>query len=150
MKKIVLVGGLVVVIAIVSGIYAALHYGETSTLYAEGNVSLATELQSEASGIRTVFVTIFDADSGMPMPYGAMRETLGTDPAGKFLEFTLTPERMQLMNPSAPLPKMLRIKARLDRDGLGGMDQPGDLVGEVTRVALGSTGVAIAIDRKIE
>ncbi len=150
MKKIVLAGGLVIVIALVAGIYAAMQYGETSMLYAEGKVSIPAELAPRATGIRTVFVTVFDADSQMPMPYGAMRETMPADANGDFLTFTLTPERMQVMNPSAAVPHNLRIKARLDRDGQGGMDQTGDMVGEVARVPLGSKDVHITIDKEIE
>ncbi len=45
------------------------------------------------------------------------------------------------------MPPQFRLKARLDADGAGGMDQPGDLVGEVSQVASGSRDVVITINR---
>ena len=37
----------------------------------------------------------------------------------------------------------MRIKARLDKDGSAGMDQPGDLTGEIKPVAVGSKGLRL-------
>ena len=149
MKKIVLASSLLIAAIVGIAIYTAFKTGQPSVVYAAGKVTLSDELKAEASGVRTLFVTVFDAESDMPMPYGAMRETLSADPEGAFGSFFLTPERLQVMNPSAPAPTKLRIKVRLDRDGQGGMDQPGDLTGEITGVALGSKDVEILINKKI-
>jgi hypothetical protein len=52
------------------------------------------------------------------------------------------------MNPNAPLPEKIRIKARLDRDGIGGQDQNGDLTGELSDVAIGSKDIILQINKK--
>ena len=49
--------------------------------------------------------------------------------------------------PNKPKPKTMRIKARLDVDGQAGRDQPGDIVGEATQVAYGSTNIAIELNK---
>ena len=52
------------------------------------------------------------------------------------------------MNPDAPMPKFLRIKARFDLDGTAGPDQPGDLTGGLDHVPFGEHNVQIKIDKK--
>lgn len=149
MKKIVLWSSLVLVVMIAIAIATAFNFGEKSPIYASGTITLPDELVSKAAGVRTLFITIFDANAPRPMPYGAMRETLQTPPQGQFFSFLITPERIQVMNPSAPIPKSFRIKARLDQDGQGGMDQSGDLTGEVDGVPFGAQNVNIVIRQEI-
>ena len=47
------------------------------------------------------------------------------------------------------LPGIVNIRTTWALDGMGGADQPGDLTGEVSPVAYGSTGVQIEINKKI-
>ena len=61
----------------------------------------------------------------------------------------ITKEKLQVMNPNRPVPKRMRLKARLDKDGMGGMDQPGDMTGEVYDVSFGKDNVEIVINKKI-
>jgi hypothetical protein len=148
-RKIFLAGAICLTAVVAVALYMAIKTGTPSPAFASGDVYIDEPLVEDAKGIRTMFITVFDADSPAPMPYGAMKETIDQDPEGKFTSYYLSRERLQLMNPEAPLPQRLRIKARLDRDGMGGMDQPGDLVGVVNNVAFGSQGVNIRIDTKI-
>jgi len=138
---------MVVMLGVAVGL--AFQFGEKSPVYAAGSVRLNDDLAEAAVGMRTLYITVFDATSPSPMPYGAMRETLNEDPNGEFFHFMLTPERLQVMNPSKRLPRYIRIKARLDRDGQGGMDQSGDLTGEIDTVKVGNRDVAVVIDKKI-
>jgi hypothetical protein len=130
-------------------IATAYNFGEKSPIYLSGNISLAEELISKADGVDTLFITLFDANSPRPMPYAAMRERISGPIQGQFFNFMITPERIQVMNPSAQVPKSFRIKARLDRDGQGGMDQSGDLTGELDGVPLGAQDVAITIGQEV-
>ena len=140
----------VFVVVIGAAIVAGLQFGKTSPLIAKGNVVLKDGLEERAKGLHTLFIIVRDSNSPMPMPYGAARFELKGDAAKDFHNFMLTNERLQVMNPEMPPPQVMDIKARLDGDGSGGMDQPGDLVGDVKGVTLGSTGVTVTIDRVIE
>lgn len=148
MKNMGLWIGLGVVLAIVVAIVSAGQMGEKSAAFARGKVVLADNLKDDATGIRTLYITVFDQNRPMP-PYGAFRKTLSEDPAGEVYEFAVTQERLQVMMEGSPWPATARIKARLDRDGLGGPDQPGDLVGEVESVQPGTQDLVITIDKKI-
>ena len=149
MKNLGLWVGLGIVLVVVVAIFSAGKMGETSHAFARGKVVLADELASNAAGIRTLYITVFDQDRPMP-PYGAMRKTLTEDPRGEVYEFAITQERLQVMMEGAPWPKTARIKARLDRDGLGGIDQPGDLVGEISSVRHGDSDLVITIAQMVE
>ncbi len=148
MKRIILVGaiGLVVIIAIAFS--SALQMGEKSPIYVSGTVEISPELIPEASGITTLFIILHDASSQMPMPFGAMKERLSAD-FTKPYSFKITKEGMMMMNPDAAIPPYFRVKARLDKDGVAGADQPGDLVGSLENVKSGSSSVTIKIERKI-
>jgi hypothetical protein len=43
----------------------------------------------------------------------------------------------------------MRVKVRFDKDGMGGADQPGDLVGIVEHVQFGADNVRLKIQQKI-
>lgn len=88
------------------------------------------------AGIRTLFVILYDGDSPRPMPYGAVKVDLKEDAKGTFYKGDLTSENVQTMG-GGPIPKNLRLKARLDKDGSAGMDQPGDLVGIIEKAKAG-------------
>ncbi|RZA26667.1 MAG: hypothetical protein EOP10_02825, partial [Proteobacteria bacterium] len=107
--------------------------GATSAFAAEKIASLEVSIDDAAlvkkdAGIRTLFVIVYDADSPRPMPYGAMKVDLKDDAKGTFYTGDLTSENVQTMA-GGPLPKNIRLKARLDKDGSAGMDAAGDLTG---------------------
>jgi hypothetical protein len=148
MKRITLIGILVVGLVALFAILTALNTGEKSPIYVAGTVELPGEMRADAEGIRTMFVSIFDEESQMPMPYGAMKEYLPDD-LSKPIEFALTKEKMQIMNPNARMPRYMRVKVRFDKDGMAGADQPGDLVGIVEHVQFGAENVRLKIQQKI-
>jgi len=140
-------------IAVATGliaVVASFQFGQTSPLFAKGDLVLAPELNDKVAGIDTLYIIVFDEESPMPMPYGATRFKVREAPVGQFMHFVLTNESMRVMMGERPEPKRMRIKARLDMDGNAGPDQPGDLVGEVSGVPFGSRDVTITIARRIE
>lgn len=127
------------------------QFAEKSLVYAEGEVALSSDLIESAKGLRTLFIVVYDEDSPMPMPYGAIKYSLSSDATGAFKSFVLTKDNLQIMNPNAAkLPKRLRIKARLDKNGQGGMDQAGDLIGDLKGVALGQSGLKIILSKEVK
>lgn len=138
-------------IAIIIGIAVAVAFqtGEKSPVYVAGKIRLADNLAGNAAGMNTLYLVLYDANTGRPMPYGAVRENVAENPQGEFFQFVITQEKLQVMSPNSRVPHHFRIKARLDRDGLGGVDQPGDLVGEIDSVAYGSANVEITIAKLV-
>ena len=138
-----------ILVVLGAAMFAAIRFGEQSPLIASGTITLAPELTNQAKDITTLFIIVRDSASTAPMPVGAARKTINPGSNGKIFDFVLTKEFLQLMVAEANLPKSLTIKARLDVDGAGGPDTPGDLVGEISGVPLGSGGVQISVDRVI-
>lgn len=148
MKKLGLIGGVAILIIIAIAVVTAGEMGETNHAYAKGRVVLAPELEEQAKGLHTLFIIMAGPDR--PMPLGAQRKTISGDAKGTVYEFVLTKDNMQMMAMGeGAIPEPFKLKARLDVDGQGGMDQPGDLVGEVTGLHLGAEGVEIVINRAI-
>ncbi len=118
-------------------------------ILASGTIELKKDsvLVSKAKGIRTLFVVIYDLKSKRPMPYGAVKYDLKTDAKGVFHKFELTTENVKQMGGmmGSSVPTELRIKARLDKDGSGGRDRPGDIVGEIKSVKAGSKNLKIVL-----
>lgn len=104
-------------------------------------------LQKKDTGIRTLYVTLYDAASSMPMPYGALKVDLDKDAKGTFYKGELNSTNVMIMG-GGDVPKTLRIKARLDKDGSAGRDEAGDLVGIADQVSLGAK-VKVVINRAI-
>lgn len=131
-------------------ISAAFMTGEKAPLYASGTVEITPELEASARGFKTLYLVALPSGGGR-MPLGAARFNVAEDAKGRFLEFTLTPQTMQMMPGAAGsgMPETFKVKARLDADGAGGMDQPGDLVGEIPEVRLGSKDLKITINRAV-
>ena len=128
-------------------ILSVARFANKSTVLARGVLRIEGALVPKAKGIRTVFIVVYDEESPMPMPWAAIKETLSKDAEGDFLKFILTKDNMQQMNPNShKLPQKIRIKARLDRDGQGGVDQPGDLTGSISGVSTGAEGLVIPIN----
>jgi len=142
-----LLAALTLVIAACLG--AAVFFGKTSPVIAEGKVILKPEYDAQAQGMRTVYIIVRDPTSPMPMPYGAMATTISSDPSGTVLRFKLTKDNLRVMSESMEHPEKIIIKARLDMDGLGGADQPGDIVGMVENVNWGATDLTIALDQLV-
>lgn len=131
-------------------IYVALsQFGQQSMIFASGKVELNPNLIESAQGIRTLFITLFDDSQAVVMPWGAIKYQLSDNPKEHVLDFVLTKDNVQVMRPEQKVPEKLRIKARLDRNGLGGKDSAGDLVGEQSDIGMGDQNVHITIDRKI-
>jgi hypothetical protein len=93
-------------------------------------------LVKKDAGIRTLFIIVYDADSPRPMPYGAMKVDLKEDAKGTFYSGVLNTDNVQAMG-GGSLPKNIRLKARLDKDGSAGMDATGDLTGQIDKIKLG-------------
>jgi hypothetical protein len=143
----ILLAALTIVIAACIG--AALFFGQTSPVIAEGKVVLKPEFDAQAQGMRTVYIIVRDPASPMPMPYGAMATTLTSDATGNVMNFKLTKENLRVMAEASNHPQKVTIKARLDMDGLGGSDQPGDIVGILENVDWGARNLTIALDQLV-
>lgn len=111
-------------------------------------VTVDGKVLDAAKGIRTLYVIVYDAASPMPRPYGAMKVDLKADASGTLYKGDLTDGNLQVMGAPTP-PSELRLKARLDKDGSAGKDQPGDIVGNVEKIAAGSAA-KIVIDSVIK
>ena len=142
-----LLAALTLVIAACIG--AAFFFGETSPVIAEGKIILKPELEAQAQGMRTIYIIVKDPSSPMPMPYGAMATTISSDPKGTVMTFKLTKDNLSVMNAAAEHPAKITVKARLDMDGMGGPDTPGDISGVVESVDWGSQGLTITLDNLI-
>ncbi len=152
MKRITLVGAVIFVLAVIVSLVTAMNMGEKSPKYVEGRVELSGDFNAESPDYHTLFIIAFDGDSPTPMPYGAIREKLGVEGFKGPMDFALTKERLlpMMVNPDSLPPRSFRLKARLDRDGNAGPDQPGDLVGTIENIPMGATNVVITINRRIE
>jgi hypothetical protein len=100
-------------------------------------ITVDDKVAKNAAGVRTLYVIVYDNESKMPMPYGAMKIELKADAKGSIYKGDLTTANVQRMSAQAALPKSIRLKARLDKDGSAGMDQPGDVVGKLDNVKVG-------------
>jgi hypothetical protein len=65
------------------------------------------------------------------------------------MNFKLTKENLRVMAEASNPPQKVTIKARLDMDGLGGSDQPGDIVGILENVDWGARNLTIALDQLV-
>ncbi len=125
-----------------------LHAEAATTTYADIEVKVdGDKIEKGAAGIRTLFITIYDEASKMPMPYGALKIELTKDAKDSIYKGKLDTNNIMVMG-GGDAPKTLRIKAKLDKDGSAGSDSPGDLVGIAEHVALGSK-VVVKINKAI-
>ncbi len=104
------------------------RFSTKPVVYVSGTVALDNSLLTQAIGIRTVFISVFDASQKGP-PFGAARFELSEDAKGEFLSFNLTPANLMVMNPNLQIPQKMLLKARLDTTAKAGPDKPGDLIG---------------------
>lgn len=149
-KKFSLIAAILFLVVVIIGVTHAVNTGERSPILVSGTLELDDQYVENAQGIQTLFLVLYDVNSPMPMPYGAVKEKLPKSAtAGKFFEFFITKEKITLMRPDTPVPSQVRIKARLDKDGIAGRDQPGDLTGEIKSINTGSQDLKLVIDTLI-
>jgi len=141
------VGIIGVVVIVIAGFFAALDMGEKSPVFVSGTITIPEEYKGDAAGVATLFVIIYDANSPMPMPFGAMKEPMPAD-LSQPIPFLVTKESLQTMNPDAPAPEVLRVKVRIDKDGIAGPDQPGDLTGGAEQIRFGERNLGLVINKK--
>ena len=144
-KLATIIGGMVVVLVAVC---LAFIVGEKSELYLSGEVTVDPLLRDKAKNISTIYLILRDAESKIPMPYGAYRDRIDFNHYDSY-RFVITKEKLQLMQQQASVPKTFNLKVRLDADGFGGIDQAGDLIGEQTGLAFGTTEVTVMVNREI-
>jgi hypothetical protein len=132
---------------VAAGLFAPLAHADVAKKIADVEIKIDDGLIKKDAGIRTMFLIVYDADSSMPMPYGALKVDLTADAKGVFYKGALTSQNITVMG-GGDVPKNLRIKARLDKDGSAGRDEPGDLVGIADKVSPGSK-VNITINKAI-
>jgi hypothetical protein len=150
MKKVGWAVGIGLAVIITVAIMTAGNMGTTSHAIAKGKIVLDEPIASQAQGIETLFIIALGNDR--PMPLGAFKKTMSsTLQGGDIYDFTLTKDNMQLMGAmGGEFPNEFRLKARLDRDGVAGPDQPGDLVGEIAMVHKGDGDLELRINRVIQ
>lgn len=137
------------VLFLVAVVVIAAKFAEKPASYVSGTIKASPEIAEKAQGIKIMFVTVFDADQPGP-PYGAMREPINIGLDGVERIFYVTREKLQVMNAARPLPNNIRVKVRFDRDGQGGPDRPGDIVGEIPNLPIGTEEVTIEMTKVIE
>jgi cytochrome c-type biogenesis protein CcmH len=109
-----------------------------------GTVSLSAALAAKAGADDTVFIFARRAE-GSRMPLALLRKRVRDLP----LQFTL--DDSMAMSPAAKLsgaPRVI-VGARISRSG-NAMPAPGDLVGQVGPVALGSAGLSVEIGEQVK
>jgi hypothetical protein len=112
-------------------------------------VSLADSTATAAPGIRTLYIILHDSKSKTPRPLGAVRVDLKADAKGLVYKGDVKASDVQTMGGTlGALPETFRVKARLDKDGSGGPDQTGDIVGFAPSVPPGGTA-KIVLDKVI-
>jgi hypothetical protein len=148
MKKVGLFVGLGIVVMIAFAIGMAGKMGETNYAFAKGKIILDESLIEPASKASTLYIIISGTDR--PMPFGAFRKSMTSAPGKDVYDFILTKDNIQAMQDIGTWPNEIKLKARLDLDGAAGPDQPGDLVGELYPVTLGSKDLVLKIDRLID
>ena len=150
MKKIPLWVKLLVT-AFITGIVvlATAQLAEKPEIVLAGELKIESGLEDYASANKTLFIIIYSDDPAKPMPLGVMKEPVNVTEAGLIRRFSVTPSKIRTMMSKDPIPDTFRIKARLDRDGMGGKDQPGDITANVTGIKYGSENVVINFDTKI-
>lgn len=151
MKRFKLIGLLAGALIVALAIFSAFQFGEKSPLYAKGIISVDPPLIPKVGAPAALFLVFYDANNPTPMPYGAMRIAMTkSEVEAHSFEYAVTQERLMVMGQQKRIPHFFRIKARLDQDGQGGPDQPGDLTGEADMVAMGSETANITINKFIE
>ncbi|MCX7198754.1 MAG: c-type cytochrome biogenesis protein CcmI [Proteobacteria bacterium] len=104
-----------------------------------GEVTLAPELMRQAKPDEAVFIFARAVD-GPPLPLAVVRATVKDLP----IRFTLDDSMSMAPTAKLSMHKQVVVSARVSRSGQA-MPQPGDLIGTVQSVTVGSTGVQVRI-----
>lgn len=122
------------------GLSPAMQAADQKLVSVEVTLASTDPVPKAAPGIRTLYIILHDVKSQTPRPYGAVRVELKADAKGLFYKGDVTTADVATMG-GAPgnIPAEFRLKARLDKDGSGGPDQPGDIVGSIPSVKAGGT-----------
>lgn len=130
-------------------IFSTMHHAEKPDIIFSGHLKLKEGLETYAAPNNTLFIVIYSLDNNKPMPLAVMREPIKITSSGHIRKFSVTPDKLKRMMNKDPLPLEFRVKARLDRDGMGGRDQQGDITAEIAKVIYGSRDVVVSFDKKI-
>jgi hypothetical protein len=141
-----LIGSILLVIIVT---FAASNMSVKPQIIASGDLVLKSGLEDYASANKTMFLVIYSQDPAKPMPLAIVKEPVNVTSSGKIRKFSITPDKLQRMMSNDPIPKVFKLKARLDRDGLGGPDKPGDITAVLNNVEFGREDVQINFDTKI-
>ena len=138
------------IVFILGVLLIATQFAQKPDAFVSGRIIANQEITQRAQGINIMFITLFDANLPGP-PFGAMREPINIG-SKKSIDrvFYVTREKLMIMRPGAPFPEKLRVKVRFDRDGQGGPDRPGDIVGEVDQIPIGQENLMIEMTKVIE
>lgn len=150
MKKsstLIILASLVVVCTVIA--VTASSFSDKPEIVVAGELRIDDSISDYAIPNRTLFLVIYSQDPSKPMPLAIMKEPIRVSEGGFIRKFSISPDKLQRMMSHDPIPKTFRIKARLDRDGQGGPDAPGDVITNVTDIQYGSENVVIKFDQKI-
>ena len=115
---------------------------EQGNLLASGKITVSPDLADRAKQITTVYVMIRSGQGGPP--YAVVRLE---NPHAAELPFELT--QAHVMTQGAQPPSDAKIVVRFDADTRAGAEQPGDLVGELSPVTLGSSNLGVVVSREV-
>ncbi len=137
-----------IILVLVVAIITAGEMGNKPQALAKGRIVLDDALISLAQPSKDLFIIVHDANQPRP-PYGVLRVPVSRPIEKQVYEFVLTYANVQRMVPDKAWPENFNIKVRLDSDGQGGPDRPGDLTGIVKNLTRGATDIVIKIDNSI-
>lgn len=125
------------------------NYHDLPNILVEGNIKIPVELMDKTTGITTAYIIFFDQWSKEFDILGAAKIAVNRDQS-QSVHFSIKKDEFVKMGPRRQIPRVFTLKARFDKDGLGGKENPGDLTGYVESVPLGSREVEVLLDKLIE
>lgn len=130
-------------------IIATMQQAVKPEIIAAGELRLGDDLGEFAQGNHTLFIIIYSSDENNRMPLGIIKEPIRITESGLIRRFSITPDKVERMMSRDPIPSNFKLKGRIDRDGMGGPDQPGDIVAITKNINYGSEEVILTFDQKI-
>ena len=140
--------------------YHLFHRSSPADVLAAGYLHVPPHLVDYAAASSKLFLILYHKDT--PMPLAVMEEPLKvvvsntTRSQGYRRYFAITQEKLSSMAAPSTLTSLLKtphtklfLKARFDRDGWGGRDQPGDLTSNKLSFLPYSQDLLISLDQKI-
>jgi len=142
-KTLSMAGGIILLAAIAAWLGLAHGCEQSGTGTLAGRVSIAPELASRVDPHAVLFV-IVRRPQGMPRPIAVKRVDAPTFP----VTFEIT--KQDVMAEGSELRGMVSVLARLDKDGVAGPPQPGDLEGQFEKnpTLVGTTDIEIVINKE--